>query len=75
MSNLLDTPKFSVGDNVKEKGQPDSEGGPVTKMKYDSDKGWSYVFATKEVSLVTKQIIEGYKVATEAELEKIKDVK
>jgi len=63
--------KFEVGDIVKEIGQPDSEGGVVTKLKYDSDIGFSYIFATKEVDHVKKEVIDGFKVCTEEELEVI----
>ena len=61
--------KYEVGDKVKELDLPDSEGGAVTKILYDSDKGFTYVFATKELDHKKKEIIEGFKTCGEAELE------
>jgi len=61
--------EFEIGDKVKELGLPDSEGGPVTKIKFDSDTGFTYVFATKELNHKKKEFIVGFKICGEAELE------
>lgn len=49
------TPKFNIGDKVKEKSQPASEGGEVLSFTYNSDVGFSYKFATKEVNVAEKR--------------------
>lgn len=61
--------KFEIGDQVKEKGQPNSEGGKVVKIQYDSDLGFSYVFESKEVDHKRKEVINGVKTCNEKELE------
>ena len=64
------TPKFEKGQEVKEKGLPNSEGGVVTKVLYDSDIGFRYVFEAKEVDHKLKRVIDGHKTCAEKELEK-----
>jgi len=73
LKDIMQQNKFEVGDKVKELGLPDSEGGPVVKIKYDSDTGFTYVFATKELDHKKKEIIEGFKTCGEAELEVINE--
>jgi len=69
------TPKFNIGDKVKEKSQPTSEGGKVLSFTYDSDVGFRYQFKTKEVNVAEKKIIHGTKTCLEEELEVVKDEK
>ena len=64
------TPKFKVGQEVKEKGLPNSEGGAIKKVLYDSDSGFRYVFEAKEVDHKLKRVIEGQKICSGKELEK-----
>jgi len=63
------TPKFKVGQEVKEKGLENSEGGAITKILYDSDIGFRYVFEAKEVDHKLKRVIDGHKICSEEELE------
>jgi hypothetical protein len=65
----LPTPKFKIGQKVKEKGLLNSEGGAIVKVIYDSDVGFSYAFKSKEVDVKLKKIIRGQKVCPEKELE------
>ena len=69
------TPKFNIGDKVKEKSQPASEGGKVLSFTYASDVGFRYKFASKEVDVAEKKIIHGVKSCLEGELEEIKEKK
>ena len=69
------TPKFKIGQKVKEKGLSNFEGGAIIKVTYDSDTGFRYVFKSREVNVTTKKIIHGQKVCTEKELEKFDEPK
>jgi len=63
------TPKFEIGQEVKEKGLPDSEGGKIFRFSYDSDSGFRYQFRSKEVDVANKKIVHGFKTCLEKELE------
>ncbi len=69
------TPKFKVGEEVKEKGLPNSEGGAIIKFLYDSDSGFRYVFESKEVDHKLKKVINGQKICSEKELEEFDEPK
>ncbi len=68
MANPL-TPKFKIGDKVKEKGLPNSEGGKILRFSYNSDSGFRYQFESKEVDIIKKEIIYGVKSCLQDELE------
>lgn len=63
------TPKFEVGEEVKEIGLPNIEGGAITRILYASDTGFRYVFEAKELDHKLKRVINGHKICTEEELE------
>ena len=63
------TPKFQIGQKVKEKGLPNSEGGKILRFSYHSDSGFRYYFRSKEVDMENKKIVHGFKTCLEKELE------
>lgn len=62
-------PEFEIGQEIKEKGLPNSEGGEIIRILYNSDSGFRYVFASKEVDIAEKKVVHGQKVCTEQEVE------
>lgn len=60
--------QFEIGQKVHFIGDSKDEAGEVLSYSYSADKGFVYQISAREVDLAKKEVINGVKTCTEAEL-------
>lgn len=65
-------PKFEMGDKVKFVNDNDSDAGEVVGYSFNNERGFVYQISSKEVDLIKKEVVNGVKSCSEAELVAVK---
>ena len=67
-------PKFSIGEKVRFVGDKDIDAGMVLSYSYVPElKTFRYSISSREVSVATKELIDGIKTCLESELISVKE--